>query len=315
MKCLRLKYFTAFVLISGIVLFSALVFGVDHPRPPPLEHAEIGGEGVSLRAGLRPFRQGGIRLEVEALDGITLIHDYGHGGAGFTLSLGSVEEALRLAQPELSKIDKGQTQVAVLGGGVIGLSTAYRLLKEGYKVVLYYKERFENTTSMVAGALWSPISVETTQETASLMHQVQSVSYLKFQRLSEENDSHVRKITMYVARDPEHPEIDKSGIEQFRAMGLSITKYERLPIVGVTLPGESVGTFLVDTPLYLKKLFESVAGDSAAEMVQRKFNSREELMAFLKNKSHPVVFNCMGLGSRKIFEDHNLIPVKGQACH
>src|SRR5213079_3066911 len=41
---------------------------------------------LAERVGLRPFRQSGVRLERDRLsDGRTVIHNYGHGGAGFTL--------------------------------------------------------------------------------------------------------------------------------------------------------------------------------------------------------------------------------------
>jgi D-amino-acid oxidase len=44
------------------------------------------------RVGLRPFRKSGVRLERDQLsDGRTVIHNYGHGGAGFTLSWGCAE--------------------------------------------------------------------------------------------------------------------------------------------------------------------------------------------------------------------------------
>jgi D-amino-acid oxidase len=51
-----------------------------------------------VKVGLRPFRHGGIRLESEALaDRRTVIHNYGHGGSGFTVSWGCAEEVARLA--------------------------------------------------------------------------------------------------------------------------------------------------------------------------------------------------------------------------
>ena len=57
-------------------------------------------EPVAERVGLRPFRRSGIRLEAEALrDGRTAIHNYGHGGSGFTLSWGCANAVLDLAPP------------------------------------------------------------------------------------------------------------------------------------------------------------------------------------------------------------------------
>jgi D-amino-acid oxidase len=53
---------------------------------------------LAERVGLRPFRRSGVRLERNQLrDGRTVIHNYGHGGAGFTLSWGCACEVLELA--------------------------------------------------------------------------------------------------------------------------------------------------------------------------------------------------------------------------
>lgn len=55
-------------------------------------------EVVSERVGLRPFRRSGVRVEASELrDGRVVIHNYGHGGAGFTLSWGCAEKVLELA--------------------------------------------------------------------------------------------------------------------------------------------------------------------------------------------------------------------------
>ena len=53
---------------------------------------------LAERVGLRPFRRSGLRLEHDQLrDGRTVIHNYGHGGAGFTLSWGCAREVLEAA--------------------------------------------------------------------------------------------------------------------------------------------------------------------------------------------------------------------------
>jgi D-amino-acid oxidase len=53
---------------------------------------------LAERVGLRPFRKSGVRLERDCLrDGRTVIHNYGHGGAGFTLSWGCASEVVNLA--------------------------------------------------------------------------------------------------------------------------------------------------------------------------------------------------------------------------
>ncbi len=54
---------------------------------PRLRGARVTGH----RVGLRPVRPT-VRLEAESLDGRLLVHNYGHGGAGVTLSWGCAEE-------------------------------------------------------------------------------------------------------------------------------------------------------------------------------------------------------------------------------
>ena len=53
---------------------------------------------LAERVGLRPFRRSGVRLERDRLrDARTVIHNYGHGGAGFTLSWACAREVLGMA--------------------------------------------------------------------------------------------------------------------------------------------------------------------------------------------------------------------------
>jgi D-amino-acid oxidase len=52
---------------------------------------------LTERVGLRPFRKSGVRVELGKLrDGRPVIHNYGHGGAGFTLSWGCAENVFRV---------------------------------------------------------------------------------------------------------------------------------------------------------------------------------------------------------------------------
>jgi D-amino-acid oxidase len=53
---------------------------------------------VAERVGLRPFRKSGVRVERAHLrDGRIAVHNYGHGGSGFTLSWGSANAVFQLA--------------------------------------------------------------------------------------------------------------------------------------------------------------------------------------------------------------------------
>jgi D-amino-acid oxidase len=70
---------------STIVAECSRVLKIDNPRV------------LNERVGLRPFRKSGVRLERQHLrDDRTVIHNYGHGGSGFTLSWGCAEKVLAL---------------------------------------------------------------------------------------------------------------------------------------------------------------------------------------------------------------------------
>src|ERR1700761_2588447 len=103
--------------------------------------------------GLRPFRPSGFVVRAEKLDAKTVVHNYGHGGAGITLSWGTAQ----LAVEEGAKT--GATECAVIGCGVVGLSTARLLQMRGANVTIYAKAMPPDTTSNVAGGLWEPVSL------------------------------------------------------------------------------------------------------------------------------------------------------------
>jgi D-amino-acid oxidase len=60
-----------------------------------LEPALAGAAAVSVAVGLRPFRPT-VRLEREPRGAAVVVHNYGHGGAGVTLSWGCAEVAAEL---------------------------------------------------------------------------------------------------------------------------------------------------------------------------------------------------------------------------
>src|ERR687894_959615 len=122
--------------------------------------------------GLRPYRPEGFVVDAERVGDKLLIHNYGHGGAGVTLSWGTASLALDLAvdfpgartsRPGRSPRPAARRRFAVLGCGVNGLSTAL-LLQRRFQdgpgtVTIYAKDLPPETTSNIAGGFWYPTSV------------------------------------------------------------------------------------------------------------------------------------------------------------
>ena len=126
-------------------------FAAQEPPPRRLAPLKVARDRrIRTVVGLRPYRPEGFVLTNERLGEKVVVHNYGHGGGGVSLSWGV---ALMAAEQARNLEDRG---VAVLGCGVVGLSTARVLQRRGKAVTLYTRELPPETTSNVAGALWYP---------------------------------------------------------------------------------------------------------------------------------------------------------------
>src|SRR3954452_42677 len=103
-------------------------------------------------AGVRPYRNGSYRLDAETISGKFFVHNYGHGGAGITLSWGCAAKVRDIVQQHLAT--SHETKAAVLGAGVMGLTAATLLHRLGLNVKVYSDRKPNKTTSFKAGGQW-----------------------------------------------------------------------------------------------------------------------------------------------------------------
>jgi glycine/D-amino acid oxidase-like deaminating enzyme len=80
------------------------------------------------------------------------VHNYGHGGSGWSLSWGSSGIAVQKAMAG------GEKEIAVIGCGALGLTSALLLQRAGARVTIYAKELPPNVRSSLASGLWTPDS-------------------------------------------------------------------------------------------------------------------------------------------------------------
>jgi glycine/D-amino acid oxidase-like deaminating enzyme len=104
---------------------------------------------------LRPFRPAGPRMDVERVGDKVVVHNYGHGGSGWSLSWGSADVVVRKAL----KAANGSREVAVLGCGALGLTAAITAQRAGLRVTIYAKERPPYVRSARATGSWTPDSL------------------------------------------------------------------------------------------------------------------------------------------------------------
>ncbi len=250
------------------------------------------------------MRTTGVRIEVESILEKTVIHNYGHGGSGFTMSWGSAEEAANLLSGGMaSSPSVSSPSVAVIGAGVVGLTTARTLVERGFKVKIYYADISPNTTSDVAGAQWSPsfVSPGATEFEKKRYQRMLANSYRRFGQLAG---------TQYgVFRRPNYiPDGVHDGIQDMAPGVLTpALQMARLPFQNPSVRGSMILSWLIEPSVFLPQLISDLK--MAGVEFERKVISDIQQ---LQNLKESVIFNCCGLGARDLFSDQNLIPIKGQ---
>jgi len=233
-----------------------------------------------------------------------VVHNYGHGGGGISLSWGSSNLAAELVQ------DTGQRRVAVVGAGVMGLTTARLLQDRGFEVSIHARELSPNTTSNMSGGQWNPASVanfgQASPEFVAQFQRAADFSWRYYQNLVG-GPYGVRWVENYVLLNAPPPE-EATGV---RAMVPGV--FAEWTALG---PGEHpfhtpyarrYVTMLVEPSI----LLDTLARDfllRGGRLGVRGFRSVEELLTL----DEPVIVNCTGIGSAALFGDPDLVPIKGQ---
>ena len=105
-----------------------------------------------VRTCIRPFRVKGPNLDTEQIGDTLVVHNYGHGGSGWSLSWGSANVAVQKAMSVAPK------KIAVIGCGIVGLTAAIVAQRAGAQVTIYAREFYNRTRSVRANGSWTPDS-------------------------------------------------------------------------------------------------------------------------------------------------------------
>jgi D-amino-acid oxidase len=267
---------------------------------------------MNVTVCLRPFRTAGPRLEVERFGDKTVVHNYGHGGSGWSLGWGCAEEAAALSR------SSGATRFAVIGAGVIGLTTALRLIETGAEVTLYAAEFPAETRSARATGVWSPSSrvalasavppgfVERWEGWAR-------ASYAVHRQMVGLTGDPVEFLPSYEVSDPDArrgPSATHDFLHVNRRVRDLTPRWRGLQGAENPFPGRETATgqgMVFNVASYadrLAQLFLLRGG----RMVRRSFPDRTAALAL----TEPMVVNCMGYGAKAIWGDEALVPVRGQ---
>lgn len=283
---------------------------------PPL-HASA-DRITAITVCTRPFRAQGPRLDIEQVGQKTVIHNYGHGGSGWSLSWGSSGIAVQKA------VATGERDIAVIGCGALGLTSGLLLQRAGGHVTIYAKELPPNVRSSLATGLWTPDSRICLEEYATpafkqLWESMARQSFLTYQTLLGLPGNPVEFIDNYLVFDePETqhrggvPQVDRPPFARLQGELID----DLIPRSQNLGPGShSLGArylrrntlMMFNLSAYARMLTADFLSNGG-QIEIKEFHSPADF-AQLRQKT---LINATGYGSRALFNDQSITPVRGQ---
>ena len=263
---------------------------------------------------LRPFRPAGPRMDAERLGDTLVVHNYGHGGSGWSLSWGSSARAVRMA------MQASPSEVAVIGCGVLGLTSAILAQRAGARVTIYAREQLPQTTSARATGEWTPdsriaLAHAAGPDFAAVWEEMARTAFKTHRDYLGLPGTPVEWIDQYAVSD----ESPQSGSSAPPAMDFAVyrhriddltPKWRRLPADATPFKAASVSRgeiMIFNIADYGHTLLNDffIAG---GQFRRAEFHAPWQIAALGKK----VVINCTGYGARALWKDETLTPVRGQ---
>jgi glycine/D-amino acid oxidase-like deaminating enzyme len=308
----------AAVLVGGL---DACTLGAARPaKPTQLQFVPVRASVdriTRITVCTRPFRAQGPRLDVENVGSKTVVHNYGHGGSGWSLSWGSSGIAARKAMAG------GERDIAVIGCGALGLTSALLLQRAGARVTIYAKELPPNVRSSLATGLWTPDSriclrQNATPEFKDLWEQMARSSFQTYQNFLGLSGAPVEFIDNYFVSDAENSA--RRGVQSDHRPQFADLQRELIPDLltqsAEFAPGShSLGRrylrrsslMMFNLSSYTRMLLSDF-GANGGKIEIAEFHTPDD---FAKVRERTLI-NATGYGARALFNDQSLTPVRGQ---
>ena len=293
---------------------SAVPFAERYTPIAPL-HARM-DRVFDITVCLRPFRAQGPRIEAEQVGDALVVHNYGHGGSGWSLSWGSASFALRKA------LANSPQEIAIVGCGAIGLTTAILAEEAGVRTTIYAKELLADARSARATGSWTPDSrialASAPPAFGDLWEDMARTSFKRFRRYLGLPGSPVEWSDRYFLSDPpDPPPAAAAPTRPPLEFASYMHRIRDLTPRAAVLP-QGASPFPGKDVLHTSQMQFNVAdyghtlmADYLAmggRIARREFHDLGEL-GRLKEK---VVINCTGYGARALCRDESVVPVRGQ---
>jgi hypothetical protein len=289
---------SAALYLTGCATASGTPVEVRKLTPPKLDGAYLGQRILCYR----PLRKGSPNMSIEFLGEQLVGHNYGHGGSGWTLGPGSAKYVVDLVTAQTTKAISMDEAITVIGGGVLGLCTAYELVNRGFTNVTVVAASFDNLTSHNAGGLLAPVSMSNNPQLQPLIDQIGIDAYRFYDRIAKGQHEDFKNGAVILPTYFENR--DESGLEPYVGKVMQPAKDVMVDFGNGTqrhMVSYDDGIF-IDTAIMMRSLREFL--NDKVTFVTRKVDQ-------LADVATPVVFNCSGLGAQNLSKDVEVAPVQG----
>ncbi len=304
----------AFAGLSGCAHRAKVAVATPNPLPGLMPVRAETDRIFRTTVCLRPFRAAGPRLEVERVGDKTVVHNYGHGGSGWSLSWGSSSIAVERAMAV------GEREVAVLGCGALGLTSAILLQRAGAKVTIYAKDRPPEVRSSRATGSWTPdsrvaLTNAVSPDFPALWERMCRYSFHTYETYLGLAGNPVEWKDMYDLTDGEQegPKQQDAGLAfaRYRDRVRDLTPRRReLPPGSHPFPVKSASltsTLTFNIASYSRQLVNDFLVEGG-KIERVEFQSPSELVQI----GQKVIINATGYGARALWRDESIVPVRGQ---
>lgn len=305
------------LLLLGTGALAATALPLSARAETPLVRLRLSPDQVfRTTVCLRPFRARGPRIETEQVGRKTVVHNYGHGGSGWSLSWGAAEAAVRLA------MQQGPRKIAVIGAGALGLTTAIMAQRAGAEVTIHARERFPHVRSAHATGSWTPASriamaADAAPGFAERWETMARYSWAMHQSYVGMADAPVEWMDHYVVRGAQRPgpppayaHLEPDFLHLDGRISDIVPHSQAVPNAAHPFASDAVSRTNILT-FNIAALSHTLTEDFLAaggHFVPADFHSLSDFTR-LKEK---VIINCTGYGARALCKDDSIVPVRGQ---